>query len=283
MLYQLSYTGMGTDDSGIASGCPDRRSSSAPEDGHRPASVLASLVTLLWPETCRLCACPPNPGRALCDRCQTQLPPISPVCCRCLHSGSDRAGNCRGCRAGDPLRPMVHLSTHEGALRQLILLGKRQHRDDVAELLSAALAAIIPLRWPDIQETPWVVPVPRHWLRRCRRGVSFAERMAIPLARKLGLRCRHLLRRRRGPTQVSLSAGRRKHLPAGVFQPRIARRAASARQNQVVLIDDVYTTGATLRAATAALEASGLEVQLWIVASVSTNSEAGPGYGMATR
>ena len=182
LLYQLSYTGMGTDDSGIDSCCPDRRSSSAPEDDQRPESVLASLGALLWPETCRLCAGPPIAGRALCDRCQTQLPPISPECCRCLHSSHVGAGNCRGCRAAVPLRPMIHLSTHEGAMRQLILLGKQQQRDDVAELLSTALAAIIPSRWPDIQHAPWLVPVPRHWLRRCRQGVSFAERLASIIA-----------------------------------------------------------------------------------------------------
>ncbi len=283
LLYQLSYTGMGTDDSGIVSGCPDRRSSSAPGDVHRPDSILASLVALLWPESCRLCACPPSRGKSLCGDCQTRLPPLSPDCCRCLHSGPDRAGDCRGCRAGAPLRPMIHLSTHEGALRELILLGKRQHRDDVAELLSTALSAIIPFRWPGIRNASAVVPVPRHWLRRCTQGVSFAERLAIPLASKLGLRCRHLLRRRRGPTQVSLSVGRRKCLAAGAFQPRSPRHLALARPNKVVLIDDVYTTGATLRAATRALEASGLEVQLWIVASVSPGSDPGRDYGMATR
>jgi predicted amidophosphoribosyltransferase len=178
---------------------------------------------------------------------------------------------------------MIHLSAHEGALRELILLGKRQHRDDVAELLSTALSTIISFRWPGIRHASAVVPVPRHWLRRCTQGVSFAERLAIPLASKLGLRCRHLLRRRRGPTQVSLSAGRRKSLAAGAFQSRIPRNLALARPNTVVLIDDVYTTGATLRAATRALEASGLEVQLWIVASVSPGSDPGRDYGMATR
>ncbi|HET8948188.1 MAG TPA: phosphoribosyltransferase family protein, partial [Candidatus Polarisedimenticolia bacterium] len=99
-----------------------------------------------------------------------------------------------------------------------------------------------------------VVPVPLHWTRRFRRGFNQAEMLACGVARARGLPCAADLlgRAHRGRRQRGLSQRERRAAFAGVFAA-----PASARGARVLLVDDVVTTGATIAACAAALEAAG--------------------------
>ena len=285
LLYHLSYTGSGSDDSVTGCGCPDQPSTSRDIDVRNPTSgprnPLTAMLSLLWPDRCRLCPQAPLPASALCRQCQNQLPPLSPHCNRCLQRpgplSSSCCGRCSGCRHAVPLRPFLHISGHQGSLRELVLLGKRGHRDDVARLLAQTLGHLIRQRHARVTErSPTMVAIPRHWSRRCSHGIPFSRRLAIPLARELGIRCHDLLARRWGPSQVSLPPHRRRGLASSVFQ--IGGAIAGSKPRRVILVDDVYTTGATLRAATSVLEAHEIKVLLWVTATVSTaSSTAFPG------
>ncbi len=277
LLYHLSYTGMASDDSVTGCGCPDHPSTSRVIDVRKstsgPRNPLTAMLSLLWPDRCRLCPEAPLPGSPLCRQCQQLLPPLSPRCNRCLQRPGPLSrtsdGRCSGCRYASPLRPFLHISGHQGSLRELVLLGKRGHRDDLARLLARTLGDLIGQRYPEVTEGfPTMVAIPRHWSRRCSHGIPFSRRLAIPLAEQLGIRCRNLLKRRRGPTQVSLPPHRRRSLGRSAF--RIGNGDEKTRR--VILVDDVYTTGGTLQAATSILEAHRFKVLLWVTATVSTAS-----------
>ncbi len=95
----------------------------------------------------------------------------------------------------------------------------------------------------------WVPTSPR---RRRERGFDQSELLARALARRLDVRASGLLRRRPGPAQTGLDrAGR----AAGAGYQVVARPG-----HPVLLIDDVCTTGATLRACTTALGGAGVAV-----------------------
>ena len=118
-------------------------------------------------------------------------------------------------------------------------------------------------RWAG--EVDAVIPVPLHWRRRRARGYDQAALLARPLARSLGVPVllRGLRRVRNTPSQVDLPHAERQRNIAGAFAPW---RLSGVRR--VLLVDDVRTTGATLRAASAALKAGGVaQVQPFVLAA----------------
>jgi ComF family protein len=100
-----------------------------------------------------------------------------------------------------------------------------------------------------------VVPVPLHWRRRWRRGFNQAEVLARTVGWRHGLpverRC--LIRVRATPPQQGDAAARRRNV-RGAFAVRRAERIADRR---LLLVDDVFTTGATANACAAALLNAG--------------------------
>ncbi len=112
-----------------------------------------------------------------------------------------------------------------------------------------------------------VVPVPLHWTRRWQRGYNQAEVIGRELASALGAAFEpSLLRRvRRTRTQPRLSATERAGNVSGAFKvsERAARRALAPGLPEILLVDDVFTTGSTLAACYNALrEAFGDSVRI---------------------
>lgn len=96
--------------------------------------------------------------------------------------------------------------------------------------------------WADVDV---VIPVPLHWMRKWRRGYNQAQVIAAELARELGaeLRTDVLRRTRRTRSQTSLSAEERLRNVDAVFSVRKPLKAT-----HVLVVDDTFTTGATLSA-----------------------------------
>lgn len=116
-----------------------------------------------------------------------------------------------------------------------------------------------------------LVPVPLHWRRSWARGYNQATEIARPLARRRSWRLANaLVRRKATPPQSGLGRAQRLLNLRRAFACRRGRLAPTVAGKRLLLIDDVYTTGATLDAAALTLRAGGAA---WVGAAVAGRTE----------
>jgi ComF family protein len=176
---------------------------------------------------------------------------------RCAACGRVDTGWCPACArdlAALPLDPhddadIVSTGAHSGLLQAAVQGLKYHGVRTLAEPLGARVAAVTGFR-PDV-----VVPVPASTARIRSRGYNQAALIAAACARSLGVPVDPLalIRLRETRSQVGLTRLERLENVVGAFAADPARVTGAA----VLLVDDVYTTGATLRECLAALRAAG--------------------------
>ncbi len=151
----------------------------------------------------------------------------------------------------------------DGVARQLIVALKFRHHRSAAGVLAAHMVSRLGL--DNIDVVTWA---PTSARRVRRRGYDQAEAIAQAVARQLGVPCRRLLYRAHGAPQTGKSRADRLVGPA--FRARRPRRGLA-----VLLVDDVVTTGTTLRTAAQALYAAGVD-RVQLVAAASTQLRPTP-------
>lgn len=183
---------------------------------------------------------------------------------RCGGCGETGSGFCLACRPPGaelvvvPIAslPIVALGRYAGPLRRAVLACKHGRRD-----VGDALAALASDRCGALDPRIVFVPVPTTRRRRGERGFDPGVRFATLLGERLDRPVLDVLRQRAGDAQRgrSRAARLRAHGRFACAAPRILPGAL------VVLVDDVVTTGSTLRDCAAALEAHGAHVCAAIV------------------
>lgn len=235
-----------------------------PPSGVTPPSgngLLDRLLHALLPAPCLGCGEPlPAAGSplGLCARCQAALAPLPreacAVCARPLAAHALPADyRCGACRQRPPaFDRLLALWSYRPPLDAVVQGLKFGRLDYLGRHLAAALAKGFGDRLAGFDG---IVPVPLHWRRHLARGYNQAERIARPLADRLGLPCALVLSRRRATPPQSLlgKTDRLANLRRAFRVPRPAR----VRGLRILLVDDVATTGATLDAAASALKKAG--------------------------
>ena len=229
--------------------------------------VAAGLLHLVFPTPCHACQRPLGRGRhsALCRACWDALERVAQTGCqRCgwpfpaaaAGRGAERplCQRCRETHDRFEAARAVLLYRDGGIARAAILLCKHGRRLGLLRQLAALLAAEAPA---DLMGRTWdaAVPVPLHWRRRWRRGFNQAEALALAVGRRhrLPVERRCLVRVRPTPPQHGDAAARQRN----VQKAFAVRRPARIAGKRVLLVDDVFTTGATANACAAALLAAG--------------------------
>src|SRR3989338_8766200 len=218
---------------------------------------------LLYPRRCVGCG---REGQYFCDRClaETSLETgwRCPECNRASVGGVTHFG-CRKKHGLDDLvtlasyRGLVRLGIHELKYRFLTDMEKEM-RGLAALRLKEGLKSRQGLELRNLVKTkPAVVPVPLYWRRKNWRGFNHAEFIAKIVADELNLPLKTDFLVRSKPTKPQVEMARKERIKN---VKRVFGVEAEKLPEKALLVDDVWTTGATMRAAGAALKRAGVKV-----------------------
>ena len=241
-------------------------------------SALATLFFTFFPADCRICGFPLLRFSRLpvCETCLTALRPLQgsyctvcgealhfPVCVECGQADCEEAVHretrCQLCqRADPPFERAVAYGSYDGELRELIHLLKFQQVRPAAVVLGRVLAGTIAgLEQKMTVETTssgttsntiMVIPVPLHARKKAQRGFNQAEMIARCALKQLARPNRFdlctgvLVRRRETGSQIGLTRHQRRENLRGAFAVSDPTRILN---RDILLVDDVYTTGTT--------------------------------------
>ena len=237
-------------------------------------SARDAIEQLLLPAECALCHALlsyASSGRVVCAVCRHRWRGVRPPWCGRCGQPEPHFGPCRLCTDWPGALRVVRSAVWlEAGARDAVHALKYGALARIADDLAEAVAGIaLPGR-----DTAWLVPVPLGRQRLRERGYNQSERLARALARHWRRPVVDLLARvRETATQTALTPEARLANVAGAFQLRIVdcglriegRTVQSAIRNPqsaIILVDDVFTTGATLAEAARALERAGARTVL---------------------
>lgn len=236
-----------------------------------------SVVTVVFPSDCRLCGLPLVSSSRLpvCSDCLESIEPLGEgrclLCGERLFSGLAQSlcGECLAERP--PFAKAAAYGPYSNGLRELIHLLKYEQVRPAAEVLGRMLAEAVTDLAPDFgPDTPAVVPVPLHATKLRTRGFNQAELIAKAMAKQkpvglqLELAPELLIRKRATESQVGYTRQQRIANLRGAFG---AHGSVSGRD--ILLVDDVFTTGTTVAECTRVLRRAGAE-RVWVATVART-------------
>jgi ComF family protein len=207
---------------------------------------LDGLVGLVAPFECLACG---REGKLLCASCRARrLKPKRSTCFLC-NALTQNYQTCATCRRKTRASGVVAAIHYEGIVKQLI--GRlKYHR------AAAAAGELTEILWPRLKAGRYtmVTAVPATPKRFRLRGYNQSRLIARALAQRLGLPYRELLYRSGSSRQVGTSRRQRLTQMQGAMRPAAGYRISG---HQILVVDDVVTTGATISEAARALKQAG--------------------------
>ena len=213
---------------------------------------IQTVVEALYPSACLSCGKPVEGQAGLCAKCWLSSHFIAGLVCNTcgkpLIGQSHEAEICDNCLNNPrPWSAARGVFLYEERARNLVWGLKYSDRSEIA---SAAGPWLLRAISPVLPENPLIVAVPLHWTRILKRKYNQSELLARALAKSgnFELAPELLKRVKRTPELAGLKKDARENALQGAIEVRQSQRARVERRN-VLLVDDVMTTGVTLESA----------------------------------
>ena len=215
------------------------------------------VLDILYPRRCPVCHGPAPASLRICPECRRKLPLVpGKRCAKCGKPVHESEVLCDDCaKTKHVFTRGIGVYIYNDLMRESIVMMKYKGRREYGETLGM-LAAEEAREYRAAFRPEAVIPIPLHRERLRKRTYNQAEAIAEPVAKYLGvpLHPDGLIRRASTGAMKELSAAERaKNIEKAVF----------ANENlpvyrRVLLVDDIYTTGATMDAAAAVLKRHGI-------------------------
>jgi ComF family protein len=221
-------------------------------------NALRPILDFALPPRCPGCAAIIAEPHRFCLGCWSALDFLGPPCCaRCalpFDYGESEEVVCGRCLAEPPAYDRLRAAVAYGEIARAVALKlKYGGRPGIAETVARFMA-----RHLDGAGAPLLAPVPLHRWRIWRRGYNQAALIASALARRAGLEARLDLIERVKATPVLRGMGPRERAEAvrGAFRVN-PRHKAGIKGRAIIVVDDVYTSGATANGCARILKRAG--------------------------
>lgn len=239
----------------------------------KKSSVL--VLDTLFPRFCVGCG---KEGMWLCSKCQdailivqsqvcpecNRLSPEGKYCLRCRYE-IDRQidGKTKRTKVSKKRRALegiiVAAYYEEGPLREIIHNYKYNGVTELTEVLGEMLYNALKRNF----QFEIITFVPLHPRRLAQRGYNQAELLAHNLAKKSNIECLALLKKKKQTKrQVLLTGKKRRQNLKGVFELRMKNDELRIKEKNIIIVDDVTTTGATLNECARVLKDAGAK-EIW--------------------
>lgn len=233
------------------------------------STTKCGVLDLLCPHTCRGCGCL---GAVLCGCCKNNLMNatlrVCPLCQKVLANAGKSGATWRDYKCEDCQLPFDALFVggwREGVLAQLVKEYKYQAVRAAGEMLVEILDKVI----PELPVDTIVVPLPTIGRHVRERGLDHTLLSAKKLARRRGWKCQPILRRAEDTVQVGTKASERQEQAKRAYE--VARMVDN--EANYLLLDDVWTTGASMLVAGEKLRQAGAKSVMGAVLVVGRDQQ----------
>ncbi len=228
------------------------------------SNQMSLILNLLFPKKCVGCR---RIGGYFCSSCIRNIKQADLVCPKCekLSVGGQTHPVCRRKFGLDGLWSLgIYNNPLKEAIKQIKYRGVRELSESLVDVLVEYWANFQPFVLDRIKKdrgVGWiVVPIPLHWFRENSRGFNQSSLIGESFAKKLGLKYMEALKRARfTKSQVKLK-GKERHL--NIKDAFTLNTQYLIRNTNILLIDDVWTTGSTMRECGYVLKKAGAK-QVW--------------------
>ena len=218
-----------------------------------------TVLDFLFPKRCVGCG---NIGKYVCDQCRKRIHCIAPneaVCPVCERLAVDGATHPR-CRGRYALDGLISFFRYDGVVRKAIKALKYRYVSDLA----LEFVSLVPRESLGNLHGTLFVPIPLHPARLRSRGFNQAEVLGVKLAERLHTPASADILKRVKKTIPQVEMRDRKSRLGNMDKVFAANEEAVKEWDTIILFDDVFTTGATMRAAGNALKRAGAK-RVWAV------------------
>ncbi len=210
--------------------------------------LLDKLISIIAPTLCVRCS---KEGSVVCAWCSPELIPLIAERCISCNALSENSRTCKDCRRKHKLPKHVWTrSVYEDFSKLLLGRLKFQRSGATAKVLASLMAEPLPY----LSDDTLITHVPTSPARIRQRGYDQSRLLAKELAKQNNVRYTAMLSRLSNVRQVGSSRIERKKQLQGAFY---LKRVSVPKKTPILLVDDIYTTGGTLSAATVTLRQAG--------------------------
>lgn len=221
-------------------------------------SIFNGLLKLVYPPKCPVCKACISEKDILCDKCLNSIAKLSPPFCKiCGEPIAEENKQCKKCRRKNSVfKQHWSICKYEGVIKECIHLFKYNRRLGLNKVFSALIKDFIKTYQLPVEEIDCIAPVPLHKSRLREREFNQADLIAEDISKEfsIDLESNLIKRIRNTRSQVDLPKFARYKNVKDAFA---LNALFSVEGKNLLLVDDVMTTGATLEEAANILKKNG--------------------------